>query len=84
MPLSKPNPAMVDHLQVRIAALSGLHREIATLGEATDLAALECIGERINDLLRELSPRVLREHEMIDLREQMRVISEDCRRLLNN
>ncbi|HBN8047005.1 TPA: hypothetical protein ACG5BG_004744 [Pseudomonas aeruginosa] len=84
MPLIKPNAAMVAHLQARIAALTGLHRDIATLGEAADLVSLERTGDRINDRLRELHPGVIREHEMIDLREQVRVITEDCRRLLGN
>lgn len=84
MPLIKPNPAMAAHLQARIEALSNLHRDIATLGEATDLSALVRIGDGINDRLRVLHPKVLREHEMMDLREQVRCISEDCRRLLDN
>ena len=84
MPLIKPDAAMVGHLQVRIAALTGLHRDIATLADAADLAALVRTGDMINDRLRELHPGVIREHEMMDLREQVRVITEDCRRLLDN
>lgn len=84
MPLIKLNPAMRAHLQARIEALSSLHRDIAMLGEATDLSALARLGDGINDRLRELHPKVLCEHEMMALREQLRVISEDCRRLLDN
>lgn len=84
MPLIKPNPDMKAHLQARIETLSSLHRDIATLGEATDLSALVRLGDGINDRLRELHPKVLREHEMMALREQVRCLSEDCRRLLGN
>jgi len=84
MPRIKPSQAMVAHLQARIAALTGLHRDIATLGEAADLATLVRTGDSINDRLRELHPRMIREHEMMDLREQVRVITEDCRRLLDS
>jgi len=84
MPMTKPDAAMAAHLQARIEAISSLHRDIAMLGEATDLSALARLGDGINDRLRELHPKVLREHEMMALREQLRVISEDCRRLLDN
>lgn len=84
MPLIKVNPAMRAHLQARIEALSSLHRDISMLGEATDMSALARLGDGINDRLRELHPKVLREHETMALREQLRVISEDCRRLLDN
>lgn len=84
MPLIKPSQAMASHLQARIAALTGLHRDIATLGESADLATLVRTGEGINDRLRELYPGVIREHEMMDIREQVRVITEDCRRLLDS
>lgn len=84
MPLTKLSPAMVDHLKARLEALAGLHRDIATLGAATDLAALVRAGDSINDRLRELHPGVIREHEVMSLREQARTITEDCRRLLDN
>ncbi|EKF8205523.1 TPA: hypothetical protein ACQ491_006389 [Pseudomonas aeruginosa] len=84
MPLIKLDSAMVTHLQARVAALAELHRDISTLIEAIDLPALLHTADRINDRLRELHPRVIREHEMMDLREQVRVMTEDCRRLLDN
>lgn len=84
MPLIKPSHAMASHLRARIAALAGVHRDIATLGEAADLATLVRTGDSINDRLRELHPGVILEHEMMGIREQVRVITEDCRRLLDS
>lgn len=73
---------MIAHLQARVAAIAGLHRDIAALGEAADLAALERARDSIIDRLRELHPVVIREHEMMCLRDQVRGITDDCRRLL--
>lgn len=84
MPLIKPSPAMVAHLQARIAAFTGLHRDIANLGEIADLSALQRAGDSINDRLHELHPGVIREQEFMALREQVRVIIEDLRRLLGS
>ncbi|MEW3905389.1 hypothetical protein [Pseudomonas aeruginosa] len=82
MTLIPLNDAMAGHLQVRIAALANLHRDLAMLTESTDLPTLLRTGERIAERLRELPPRFINEHEMLEFRSQARKISNDCRRLL--
>jgi hypothetical protein len=60
MPLIKPEAAMLEHLKYRIVGLAAVHRGIAALSEAADLAALLRMGEIVDSYLRELHPTVIR------------------------
>lgn len=82
MPLIKPDAAQLKYLKTRIVGLAALHREIAALSEAADLAALQRMGELVDNRLRELHPSVITEYEMGAFRGQVREMTEICRRVL--
>lgn len=84
MPLIKPDAAMVAFLRTRLAALTAVHRDIAALSEASDLVALLQMGERVDERLCELHPRVINEHEMMSLRAQVREITGIGRQVLDH
>lgn len=82
MPLIKPDAAQLEYLKSRIVGLAALHREIAALSEAADLAALLRMGELVDSRLRELHPTVITEYEMVAFRGQVRQMTDSCRRVL--
>jgi len=84
MSLIKPDAAKLAYLQARVADLAALHRDIAALSEATDLAALLRMGELVNSRLSELHPTVIREYEMLAFRAQVREMTDDFRRVLDH
>jgi hypothetical protein len=82
MPRNKPGAAQLEYLKSRIAGLAALHREIAALSEAADLAALLRMVEIVDSRLCELHPTVITEYEMVAFRGQVRQMTDNCRRVM--
>ena len=82
MPLIKPDATRLAHLQARAAGVATLHRDIASLVDATDLATLQRMADLVTLRLREMHPTLISEYEMLAFIAQVRGLTDVCRRVL--